>query len=102
MVMRVVSTQRPRGARNGAEPNARAVLRRTIGGMNMADIEPRSSMTTGEAEAWRAGYAAAKAQAFRLARSVDIPGQCGAHEAHGRMMGAYAAASAIADMEPPA
>lgn len=62
--------------------------------------DPWSAMTTGEGEAWRAGYEAARQQAVRLARQVPIPADCGHAEAHGRMAGSLDAAHAIAAMEP--
>lgn len=62
--------------------------------------DPWSALTTGEAEAWRAGYEAARAQAVTLARRVPIPCQCSPAEAHGRMTGSLDAALAIAAMEP--
>lgn len=64
--------------------------------------DPWSAMTTGEAEAWRAGWEAAKAQATRLAGQVPIPEDCAAIEAHGRLSAAMDAAHAISAMDPPA
>lgn len=64
--------------------------------------DPWSALTTGEGEAWRAGYAAAKAQAVRICRQAVIPDYCTALEAHGRMAGTVEAAQAIEAMEPPA
>ena len=64
--------------------------------------DPWSDMTTGEADAWRAGWEAARAQAVRICRQTVIPEDCGHAEAHGRMAGTVEAAQAIASMEPPA
>lgn len=63
--------------------------------------DPWSALTTGEADAWRAGWEAARAQAVRICRQVPIPEDCTAQEAHGRMAGTLEAAQAIAAMEPP-
>lgn len=62
--------------------------------------DPWCNMTTGEAEAYRRGWRAAKLQAMRAARQVPIPEDCGVHEAHGRLMGSMDASSAISAMEP--
>jgi len=63
--------------------------------------DPWCNMTTGEAEAWRAGWEAAKAQAVTVARRSPIPEEASPAEAHGRLSGALISAEAIASMEPP-
>ena len=63
--------------------------------------DPWSALTTGEGDAWRAGYEAARAQAVKAARSAPIPKDASPAEAHGRLSGALIAAQAIAAMEPP-
>ncbi len=62
--------------------------------------DPWSAMT--KDDVWRAGYAAAKAQAVRICRQTAIPDYCAALEAYGRIAGTVEAAQAIEAMEPPA
>jgi hypothetical protein len=81
--------------------NACAVTRYRTDQLRWID-DPWSALTTGEADAWRAGFEAAKAQAVRICRQTAIPDYCTAPEAHGRMAGTVEAAHAIAAMEPPA
>jgi len=58
------------------------------------------SMTTGEAEAWRAGWEAAKGQAAWVALRVSMPPRCTALESRERIAGSITAAFAIAAMKP--
>lgn len=64
--------------------------------------DPWSALTTGEGEAWRRGWEAARAQAVRAARQAPIPEDASPAEAYGRMAGTVEAAQAIEAMEPPA
>lgn len=57
--------------------------------------DPWSAMTTGEAEAWRAGYAAAKAQAVAICAKVSDAAHPHADS------DAHVAGDRIAAMEPP-
>lgn len=87
------------GARaNGAmdDPNARAAAKTRA--RRWSD-DPWSALTTGEAEAWRAGWEEAKAQALKAA-AVDIGLLRDLHEEKAAA-GASLIAGAIAAMEPP-
>ena len=74
-----------------------------MNGDNSRLNQSEKTRARGPSDEWLAGWRAAMRRAATLARQIEIPEDCSAIEAHGRLMGALNASEAIhAAMEPPA